>query len=181
MKPPVVVRILTDEERQTLKAGLRSPSAFVLRRCQILLASSQNKPVKEIAADLKCATQSVRNVLHAFNRGGVDAALVRQSNRPKSARPLLDEAGRSKLKALLEQSPRTFGKERSTWTLGLVAQVAHQQGLSGDKQLSIESIRTAVKRLGMNWKRAKAWINSPVGASTNADGAYTRKKSDATA
>ena len=179
MKPPIVVRIPTDEERQILKAGLRSPNALVLRRCQILLASTQNKPVKEIAADLKCAAQSVRNVLHAFNRGGVEAALVRQSNRPKSARPILDEAGRTKLKALLEQSPRTWGKQRSTWTLGLVAQVAHEQGLSGERQLSIESVRTALKRLGMNWKRAKAWINSP-GTPACPDGAYTRKKSDVT-
>jgi len=176
MKPPVVVRALTPEEYQSLQAGLRSPDAFVLRRCQILLSSTAGKPVKEIAADLGCATQSVRNVIHAFNKGGTQHALVRQSNRPKSARPTLDERGRAKLRTLLEQSPRSFGKERSTWTLDLVAQVAHEQGLTGDKALSIESIRTALKRLDMNWKRAKAWIASPVGASTNADRAYARKK-----
>jgi len=173
MKPPIIVRALTPEERRCLQEGLRSPDAFVLRRCQILLSSAQGKPVKEIAADLGCATQTVRNVVHAFNHGGIPQTLVRQSNRPKSAQPVLDEAGRAKLKALLEQSPRAMGFERGTWTLALAAQVAKQHGLTGDKQLSIESIRTALKRLDMNWKRAKAWINSP-------DGAYARKKSDAT-
>ena len=173
MKPPVIVRALSDEERQTLAQGLRSRDAFVLRRCQILLASAQGKSVKEIAADLGCATQSVRNVLHAFNTGGTQAVLVRKSNRPKSAQPVLDAAGRNKLKALLEQSPSTLGKEQNVWTLELAAQVAHEQGLTGQRQLSIESIRTALKRLGINWKRAKAWIASP-------DGAYARKKSDET-
>ena len=40
MKRPIFVRPLSDAERQTLEAGLRSSDAFVLRRCQILLASS---------------------------------------------------------------------------------------------------------------------------------------------
>src|SRR4051812_30800070 len=40
MKKPIFVRPLSDDERKTLKAGLRSPEAFVLRRCQILLASA---------------------------------------------------------------------------------------------------------------------------------------------
>lgn len=172
MKPPVMVRPLSNDERRELEAGRRSRDAFVLRRCQILLASAQHRPVKQIAADLGCATQSVRNVIHAFNKDGV-VVLVRQSNRPKSVRPLLDEAERAQLKTLLEQSPRAFGKERSTWTLDLVAQVAREQGLTGERQLSIESIRTALKRLDMNWKRAKAWITSP-------DPAYARKKSGVT-
>ena len=173
MKQPVVVRALTDAERQALREGLRSREAFVLRRCQMLLASAEGKPVKQIAADLRCAAQSVRNILHAFNEGGAQAALVRRSNRPKSARPVLDEVARERLRVLLEQTPRAFGKERGVWTLELVAQVAAEQGLTGDRRLSIESIRTALKRLGINWKRARAWINSP-------DGAYARKKSGAT-
>ena len=56
MKPPVLVRALTDEERRQLVAGLRSSDAFVLRHCQVLLASAQGKPVKDIAAPLGCAT-----------------------------------------------------------------------------------------------------------------------------
>jgi transposase len=172
MKPPVLVRALTDEECRQLMAGLRSSDAFVLRRCQVLLASAQGKPVKNIAAHLGCATQTVRNIIKAFNQQGQDA-LQRQSNRPKSVRPVLDNQERQRLKTLLEQSPRAFGKERSTWTLQLVAQVAKEQGLTGDKVLNIESVRVALGRLGMNWKRAKAWINSP-------DPAYARKKSAAT-
>ena len=33
-------------------------------------------------------------------------------------------------RAILHQSPRAFGQARSTWTLALLARVAHAQGLS---------------------------------------------------
>jgi transposase len=115
--------------------------------------------------------QTVRDALHSFNAKGL-AALERQSNRPKSAKPVLDETKRERLDVLLKESPRAFGKEHTAWTLELVARVAHEQGLTA-KRLSAESVRTALKRLGLGWSRAKHWIGSP-------DPAYARKKSGAT-
>jgi len=38
MKEPIFIRPLTADEQQFIQAGLRSSSALVLRRCQILLA-----------------------------------------------------------------------------------------------------------------------------------------------
>ena len=70
------------------------------------------------------------------------------------------------------QSPRTFGKPTSLWTLQLAAAVAHERGLTGDR-VSYETVRRALKAMGTNWKRAKHWITSP-------DPAYARKKSNAT-
>ena len=43
---------------------------------------------------------------------------------------MLDGAKLEQLRGLLHQSPRAFGHARSTWTLTLLAQVAHDQGLS---------------------------------------------------
>ena len=40
MNNPVFAREITYEERQQLEAGLRSKSAFTLKRCQILLANT---------------------------------------------------------------------------------------------------------------------------------------------
>jgi transposase len=174
MKPPVFVRALTDMERERLQTGLRSSKVFVLKRSQILLASAQSKTVPQIQAAFGYAPQTIRQVLHAFNREGM-AALSKRSNRPHSgpaAAPVLDEDKRQRLHELLEQSPRTFGKDTSVWTLAVVAQVAHEQGLTSTR-LNIETIRIALKRLGLNWRRAKAWIASP-------DPAYARKKSGAT-
>jgi hypothetical protein len=59
------------------------------------------------------------------------------------------------------------------WTLTLAAEVSYAQGLT-PRQVSGESIRLALKRLGVRWKRAKHWITSP-------DPAYLRKKNGATA
>lgn len=49
---PIFVRPLTLAERQELEAGLRSSSAFVLRRCQALLASASGERVPQIARAL---------------------------------------------------------------------------------------------------------------------------------
>jgi Transposase, Mutator family len=51
MKRPIFVGPLSDAERESLEAGLRSPDAFTLRRCQILLASSRGKNAYQIAHD----------------------------------------------------------------------------------------------------------------------------------
>jgi transposase len=171
MKPPLYVRALTSEEHQQLAAGLHSANAFTLRRCQILLASARGQRPATIARNLGCATQSVRNTIHAFDTQGL-AAVHAQSRRPKRTRLVLDAAKREQLRAVLHQSPRTFGKPRSTWTLALAAEVCWEQGLT-PYQVSIENIRQALKRLGVRWQRAKAWITSP-------DPAYARKKSAAT-
>jgi transposase len=166
------VRAFTPEEGQQLTAGLRSSDAFTLRRCQILLASARGQRPATIARNLGCATQSVRNALHAFDTHGL-ASVHAQSRRPKRTRLVLDAAKREQLRTLLHQSPRTFGKPRSTWTLALAAEVCWQQGLT-PYQVSLENIRQALKRLGVRWQRAKSWITSP-------DPQYARKKSGATA
>ena len=49
MKRPIFVRLLMDAEREQLEAGLRSTEAFVLRRCQILLASCEGEWAPQIA------------------------------------------------------------------------------------------------------------------------------------
>jgi transposase len=171
MKPPLYVRALTPEERQRLAAGLHSADAFTLRRCQILLASARGQRPSTIARNLGCATQSVRNAIHAFNTHGLPS-LHAQSRRPQRTRLVLDAAKREELRALLHESPRTFGKPRNTWTLALAAEVCWEQGLT-PYQVSIENIRQALKRLGVRWQRAKSWITSP-------DPQYARKKSVAT-
>jgi transposase len=156
MKPPIYIRPLTLEERQQLEAGLHSSDAFTLRRCQILLASARGQRPMQIAQQLSCATQSVRNAIHAFHTRGL-ASVRPQSRRPKRTRLVL---GAEPLRALLHERPRAFGKPRSTWTLRLAAEVCWERGLT-PYQVSIETIRQALKRLGVSWRRAKRWITSP--------------------
>jgi transposase len=159
MHPPIFVRKLSGAERRQLEASLRTASAFTVRRAQIVLLSATGRPPRAIAQGLCCAVQTVRNAIRAFNRHGL-AALSAGSSRPQSAAPLLDQAKLEQLRVVLHQSPRSFGQAKSTWTLALLAQVAHEQGLS-PTVLSQETIRRALKRLAVGWKRAKHWLTSP--------------------
>jgi len=135
------------------------------------LASADGLRPAQIAERFGCASQSVRNAIRAFAAAGIDC-LREKSHRPTSVRPEIDDAGGERLRALLHRSPRDFGKPTSLWTLDLAAEVAHAEGLTG-RPVSIELIRQALRRLGVGWKRAKAWITSP-------DPAYLRKKRRAT-
>ena len=167
MKTPLFVRPVTDAERAQLATGLRSSDAFVLRRSQILLASARGESAPHIARQLGCDDQTVRNAIAAFNSRGL-AALRKGSSRPHRFRVAFDLARGEQLRALLHQSPRTFGKPTSLWTLELAADVSFEQGLTPER-VSGETIRATLERLGIRWKRAKRWITSP-------DPEYARKK-----
>src|SRR5919204_3524642 len=129
MKPPLFVRPLTDEEHRHLAGGLRSKNAFTLRRCQIVLASAQHHTPAQLAKSVGCSVQTVRNALHAFAQRGL-TCLTEQSCVPRTVQPVLDAAKRECLHGLLPQSPRTFGKPRSPWTLSLLVEVYCEGGLS---------------------------------------------------
>jgi hypothetical protein len=167
MQTPIFVRPLTADERATLEAGLRAASAFTVRRCQILLASAERQPTTTIARSLHCTDQTVRNTLHAFHQRGL-TVLQPRSSRPHTTATIFDAGACEALRALLHQSPRTFGKPTSRWTLALAAEVSFAQGLT-PRLVSDETIRVALRRLRVSWKRAKHWIASP-------DPAYARKK-----
>src|SRR5215217_2010364 len=121
MRPPLLVRELTEKERSRLEVGLRSKDAFEVRRCQILLASARKGWAPRIAEMLGCNDQTVRNVLRRFEQDGRDACLTRRSSRPHTIHAKVDAVGREQLRALLHQSPRTFGKPTGVWTRDLVA------------------------------------------------------------
>ena len=54
------------------------------------------------------------------------------------------------------------------WTLELAADVAYERGLTAWR-VSGETVRATLARMGVRWRRAKAWITSP-------DPEYVRKK-----
>jgi transposase len=173
MKRPIYVRPLSDAEHETLEAGLRSPDAFTLRRCQILLASARGENAYRIARSLGCDPQTARTAIKRFNERGLQEALRKRSSRPKKIRAAFDEGGRAeRLREMLHRSPREFGKPTGLWTLALAAEVSFEEGIT-EEQVSAETIRTTLERMGVRWLRAKRWITSP-------DPEYERKKGAAT-
>jgi transposase len=172
MRPPIFVRSLSDTEKEQLETALRSSDAFVMRRAQIILASSRGERASPIARSLGCGSQTVRDAIHDFDARGVDA-LVAKSSRPLRTRDAFDEESAEALRGLLHHSPREFGHESSLWTLSMAAEVAFEEGLTR-RRVSGETIRATLARLlGVRWRRAKRWITSP-------DPLYERKKGGAT-
>lgn len=172
MRPPIFVRTLSEEERTALEQGLRSADAFVLRRCQLLLASARGERAPRIAAYLGIDDQTVLDALHAFNVDGLKC-LTKGSSRPKRTRLVFAPERAERLRALLHRSPRDFGKSTSVWTLDLAAEVSLAEGIVASR-VSGETIRATLLRLGISWERAKHWITSP-------DPSYARKKGSVTA
>jgi transposase len=96
-------------------------------------------------------------------------------NRPPSLSPRgeistsdTDTSPCDRLRELVHQSPRTFGKPRSTWTLQLLGEVCFETGIV-DQRVSASTIRRELRRMGVRWKRTKLWAPSP-------DPQYARKK-----
>lgn len=172
MKASLFVRALTFEEEYRLKRCLRGKDFFALRRAQVILGSARGVSVALLSQQTGYTVQMVRYVIHTFNEQGL-ACLVRQSNRPKTVVPLLSEEGCRQLGYILHQSPRLWSKTSSVWSLALLAEVAFEEGLT-PHQVSEETLRRALLRLKVNWKRAKHWITSP-------DPHYALKKSGANA
>ena len=158
MRPKRYVRVFTEDEKKAIESGLRSQDSFVLRRSQMLLFSSEGQPIDEIATRVGYHPESVRLVIKRFEEEGI-SVLQKGSRRPLTSAPTISEENAQKLKEFLRRSPREFNKDSSLWTLELLAEVSYEEGLSARK-VSYETIRTTLKALDVNWKRAKHWIAS---------------------
>src|SRR5260370_240992 len=143
MRPPIFVRTLSDDERQALEQGLRSKDAFVLRRCQMLLASARGERAPRIAEHLGCEDQTVLDALHAFNASGLPS-LQKKSSRAHRTRLVFAPEQAERLRALLHRNPRDFGKPGSLWTLEWAAEVSVAEGIVPTR-VSGETVRQTLR------------------------------------
>ena len=148
MKRPIFVPPLSDAERETLEAGLRSSDAFSLRRCQILLASARGENAYKIAHELGCNPQTARNAIHAFNEKGLPQALRQGSKRPHTVHRAFDPEQAEALRELLHHKPRKFGKHTSLWTLDLAAEVSFEEGLTEERITGVAVRATLLRGWG---------------------------------
>ena len=147
-----------------------------MRRCQILLASASGLSPPKIAANLGCASQTVRNAIRAFNHRGMDA-LTPGSSTPKRVHSAFDAESAERLRGMLHRSPREFGYECSLCgffgdgrrcrlevgeqTPGAVALVLVLLALDGPgaskrRMEALERMSATLSRLlGIRWLRAK--------------------------
>ena len=166
---PLTIRSLTEEEWPAVQAGLKSKRGISVRRSQMVLMSAEEKlKPQEIARRLGCSDQTVRKVLHAFEREGVACLDEKKRGRPEPERAF-DQRGETALLEALKQSPRQQGYESSLWTLELLAEMSYQRGWT-QRRVHLDTLSATLHRLGIRWKRAKQHIHSP-------DKHYEAKKS----
>jgi transposase len=156
---PLYVRKMTNEEVEKLKDGLRTSSAFTVRRSQILLKSHSGQKAQEIAQEIHCSDQTVREVIRAFENEGLKC-LQEKSRARLDQQALIDAAGIKRLREIIKLSPRTFGYETSVWTRPILAEVLYQEGHT-QRVVSPSNITDSLKRVGIAWRRAKDWVRSP--------------------
>jgi transposase len=150
-----------------LQKGLRAPDAFRVRRSQILLSSAEGQSAREIAEQLRCSGQCVREAIHAFHGEGLKS-LECKSRRPKSVGFSFDEQALRRLPDIVNTSPRSYGHKHSLWSLERLAATCYAEGLT-KRLVNINTMSEALKRAGINWQRARQRM-------TSTDPAYAVKK-----
>ena len=157
MRRPIFVSRQTDAERCAVEAGLLSSRAFTLRGCQIVCASANRVliPHRQIAHNLACNQQTVRNAIHDFNTEGT-IALTKSSSQVHTIYHALDAASPEHLRDVLHRSPHDFGYPTSLCTLDLAAKEAFRQRLT-DHEVTGETIRATLVRFGVRWPGANEW------------------------
>jgi transposase len=147
MKRPIYVRPLSDAERETLEAGLRSPDAFTLRGCQTLLASADGQNAYQIARNLGCNPQTARNAIHKFNEEGLQEALRRGSHRPHTVHRAFQEKGAEALRQMLHhRALESSARKAACGRWRMAAQVSFEEGLTKER-VSGETVRATLARV----------------------------------
>lgn len=85
MRRAVCLRPLTPDETSQLRAGLLSPKAYTLRRCQILLASAGGHSKSDLATIIGCTTPTVSKAIIDFHARGI-ASVHAPRDGPESQR-----------------------------------------------------------------------------------------------
>lgn len=145
---------LSQRERRIIQQMLAQPGdAITFRRAQALAWLDAGESVFDIALRLRVSRQVIYQWVAIFQERTELEAAVRlaagaRPGRPPTAQgiidPLLDE--------VIDQDPREFSYRSTIWTAPLLVEYLNQtHGL----RVSVQSVRLALARLGISWKRPR--------------------------
>ena len=146
-------RLKWRERRQLQEFVLHTPDAQVARGAYALLWLDEDEPAHEIARHFGVSRQTVYNWADRF-LGREGQALVRRladgerSGRPRTAQGIIDPL----IAAVIDADPRAWGYRSTIWTAPLLVCYLddHHQ-----LQVSRQSVRLAIARLRLRWKRPR--------------------------
>ena len=155
------------EERTIRKlAGARHAPGDWIRRARMIAHSWDGLGTTQIADQLGCHPQTVRERLHRFNAEGVDGL----GDRPGPGRPRrLTETERGRIIALARSAPPgrlhqggegllapAQPEAPAHWTLDALAQAAQAEGI----RVGRSQVRQILLREGARWRDTRSWTQS---------------------
>ncbi len=153
MAKPLYVRDLTLSEGQKLEKIMKySRDPVAVHRAQILLASDQHFPARQVGMRLRFSERYVRKVIHTFNRRGLES-VPRQWRGGRQ--PTFNEKQRARIAELARHPPQRAGYPFTRWSLSKLATAAIELGIVED--ISGTSVDRILKEKGLSLKRTRTW------------------------
>src|SRR6202163_871172 len=153
----VQLREISNEEGNRLLGMIRRSSGSVVtwRRAQIVLLAAQRMPPPKIAEVVFTDPDTVRDVIHNFNRDGFDALYPRyRGGRPR--RFTLPE--RQEIKRIALSVPSDLGQPFATWSLAKLADYLVAEEVVTD--ISHEGLRQLLREEGVSFQALRTWKRS---------------------
>ena len=157
MAARVELRSITNEEGNRLLRIIRRGSGSVVtwRRAQIVLLAAQRMPAAKIAEVAFTDADTVRELIHNFNRDGFDALYPRyRGGRPRTF--TLPE--RQQIKRIALSVPTDLGQPFATWSLAKLADYLVAEGVVTD--ISHEGLRQLLREESVSFQALRSWKHS---------------------
>jgi transposase len=155
------------EERQVRKLAqsVHAPADWIFH-AQLVVRSWEGLRTRQIAEELGCNPQTVRERLHAFNDRGLDGLGMKPGCGRK---PRLTQLERSTILALVKLPPPGKPTYELTgelaapdpeaepeWTLDTLTAAAHERG----SPVARSQVRRSFRREGVRWRHTRLWATS---------------------
>src|SRR5258706_16162157 len=155
------------EERHVRKLAhsAHAPADWIVH-AQMVARSWDRLRTRQIAEELDCHPQTVRDRLHAFNDRGVDGLGIKPGCGRK---PRLTQLARSTILALVKRPPPGKPTYERTgelaapdpqaepeWTLETLTAAAQERGV----QVARSQVRRIFRPEGVRWRRTRRWATS---------------------
>jgi len=153
----VSLREISNEEGQRLLRIVRRTSGSVVtwRRAQIVLLSAQRMSPTAISEVVFTDPDTVRDVIHNFNRDGFDALYPRyKGGRPQT----FTLPKRQEIKRIALTDPENLDQPFATWSLSKLADYLVAEGVVTD--ISHEGLRLLLREEGVRFQAVRTWKRS---------------------
>lgn len=157
MAARVELREISNEEGNRLLRMVRRTSGSIVtwRRAQIVLLAAQRMPAPRIAGVVFSDADTVREVIHNFNRDGFDALYPRyRGGRPRT----FTLPQRQAIKRIALAVPTDLGQPFATWSLAKLADYLVAEEVVTD--ISHEGLRQLLREEGVSFQALRTWKRS---------------------